>query len=509
MTDARPDIGIDAAAAAHHARRVQWWDDVARKQDAWRGWGAAYHRRLEEIFQGLVAPGLRVLEVGCATGNLLAALKPAVGVGVDFSEEMIARARRRHPGLRFVVQDAHELNLPGARADREPDAPGAVQSEPNATSGCETFDGIILSDLFNDVWDVRRVLERVRLHCTPRTRVIINVYSRLWELPLEIAERLGLARPTLRQNWLTRIDIHNLLKLAGFELIRTWPEVLLPLPIPGLAPLCNRGIVRFWPFKHLALTNFFVARPAVERPPRKREPRVSVVVPARNEAGNIAGLMARLPELGGETELVFVEGGSTDDTYSAIERAIAASPQRLCQLHRQSGAGKADAVRLGFARATGEVLMILDADLTVAPEDLRGFYDALRCNRGEFINGVRLVYPRPGEAMRFANLVGNKLFSALLSFVLGQPVRDTLCGTKVLWKQDYERIEALWRELGTIDPFGDFDLILGAAKLNLRILDFPIRYRERTYGTTNIRRWRDGWQLLRFVVRAAGRIKFV
>jgi glycosyltransferase involved in cell wall biosynthesis len=279
--------------------------------------------------------------------------------------------------------------------------------------------------------------------------------------------------------------------------------------MPLLSHFFNRYLVRFWPFQFLAMTNFILARPNPSPIPQLSPPRVSVIVPARNEAGNIAAIFSRTPEMGSGTELVFVEGHSSDDTYSAIEREISARPERRCQLLRQTGTGKGDAVRLGFARATGDVLMILDADLTVAPEDLPRFYEALLSGQGEFINGVRLVYPMEDKAMRLLNMAGNKFFSLAFSWLLGQPIKDTLCGTKVLWKRDYEQIAANRDYFGDFDPFGDFDLIFGAARMGLRLVDFPIRYGARVYGTTNIQRWKHGLLLLRMVVFAARRIKFV
>jgi ubiquinone/menaquinone biosynthesis C-methylase UbiE len=472
-----------SAAAAYRAARIAHWDEVARKLDHWTGWGGAYHERLQAVSGFLVPPGQRVLELGCGRGDLLAAVQPSFGLGVDFSPEMIQRARRRHPHLSFIEADAHELGLSG------------------------TFDVILLSGLINDVWDVQTVLERLAEVCAPHTRIIVDFYSRLWEWPLQWAERLGLAKPTLFQNWLTAGDVTGLLYLADFEVLRTWQEFLWPVPTPGLAALFNRVVVKLWPFRHLALANFMVARP--RRRPPLREARVSVVVPARNEAGNIPHIFERTPNMGAGVELVFVEGHSRDDTYAAIEREIAAHPQRPARLFRQTGAGKGDAVRLGFAQATGDVLMILDADMTVPPEDLPRFYEALQSGRGEFINGVRLVYPMEKQAMRLLNFWGNKFFSLAFTWLLGQSVKDTLCGTKVLWKADYERIAAGRAYFGDFDPFGDFDLLFGAARLGLKILDLPIRYRERTYGSTNIQRWRHGWLLLRMVAFAAGRIKFV
>jgi SAM-dependent methyltransferase len=476
------DLFTDASAREYRDRRMAHWDSVARSGDPWQGWGRWYHRRITEIYQFLVGPGRSVLEVGCGRGNLLAALQPSRGVGVDFSEENIQRARELHPGLEFIQADAHDL--------------GCVQGP---------FDAVILSDTINDLWDVQRALEQVRPLCGPRTRLILNFYSHLWEWPLALLRRLRLATPNLDQNWLTREDVANMLALAGFEPIRFTREVLWPLPLGGLA---NRFLVRFWPLNELALANFVIGRP-VPSPREADAPRVSVIVPARNEAGNIRSIFDRLPRMGEASELIFVEGHSRDDTYAAIEREMAAHPDVPSMLFRQPGIGKADAVRLGFSKARGEILMILDADLTVPPEDLPRFYAALVSGKGEFINGVRLVYPMEREAMRIPNLLGNKFFSYAFSWLLGQPIKDTLCGTKVLWREDYERIADGRAYFGDFDPFGDFDLIFGAAKLNSRIVDMPIRYRERKYGATNISRWKHGVLLLSMVLFAARRMKFV
>ncbi|MBN2386429.1 MAG: glycosyltransferase [Anaerolineales bacterium] len=474
-----------SSALKYRQSRQAHWDAVAHQRDGLHSWGGAYHRRLAQVYRFLVSPGQRVLEVGCGEGDLLAAVQPALGVGVDFSPAMLARARQRHPNLQFVETDACDLSaLQGA------------------------FDVIILSDLVNDLWDVQLTLDQLRRLCTARTRLVLNLYSHLWQPVLSVAQKLRLAVPLCEQNWLTVEDVRNLLNLAGFETFRNWTEVLFPLPIPLLNGFCNRFLVRAWPFNALALSNFMVARPKGISA-RKPEPVVSVVVPARNEAGNIPDIFARVPEMGSGTELIFVEGHSKDDTYAAIESEMARNPGRTCKLFRQSGIGKGDAVRKGYAEARGEVLMILDADLTVPPEDLPRFYDAIVSGTGEFINGVRLVYPMERQAMRTLNLIGNKFFSLVFSWMLGQPIKDTLCGTKVLWRQDYEKIAANRSYFGEFDPFGDYDLIFGAARQNLKIVDMPIRYRERTYGTTNIQRWKHGWLLLRMVAFAARRLKFI
>jgi len=449
------------------------------------GWGAAYHRRLQAIYRFLVSPGRRVLEIGSGKGDLLHAVAPQHGVGVDFADQMVSAARQRYPDLEFIESSIEEASIDG------------------------TFDYIVLSDVVNDLWDIQDVLERCRAWCHPRTRLIFNIYSRTWQPILRSARKLRLARPTPVQNWVTADDLSNFLRLAEFEVLRSWSEILWPLPMPLINPICNKFLVKLWPFRLAGLTHFVVARPAPKAPDHLDRHRVSVVVPARNESGNIRTILEQLPELGSGTEILFVEGHSTDDTYEVIEKEIKAFPKRDAKLFRQPGKGKNDAVRLAFSKASGDILMIFDADITVPPEDLRRFYHALVTQNGEFVNGVRLVYPMESQAMRFFNLLGNKFFSFAFSTILGQNIKDTLCGTKVMWREDYHRLEDNRSYFGDFDPFGDFDLIFGAAKLNLKLIDLPVRYRERTYGSTNINRWSHGWLLMKMVVFAARRIKFV
>jgi len=471
----------------YRQKRAAFWDAVALQPSIHGSGSVGYHARLKEIYQFHVAPGQKVLEIGCGEGDLLAAVQPTFGLGIDLSPSMIQRARRKHPDLEFGVADGHVFTFP------------------------ETFDIVILSDLLNDAWDVQQLLEQLHAVVLPRTRIILNYYSRLWSPVLTTAGLLHLAQKTLEQNWLTNEDVSNLLHLSGFEVIRRIPEVSLPLPVPVLGGFLNRFLVRVWPFNQLALSNLVIARPAPVFPSiaHPREPLVTVVIPARNEEGNIAQIFTRVPRMGAGVELVFVEGHSKDNTQAEIARQIESHPEVNARLLCQTGKGKGDAVRLGFKHARGDVLMILDADLTVPPESLPRFYNALVEGKGDFINGVRLVYPMEKKAMRFFNFLGNKFFSIAFRWLLGQPVKDTLCGTKVLWKQDYMKIEKNRSYFGEFDPFGDYDLLFGAAKLNLRIVDLPIRYEDRTYGTTNIQRWKHGWVLLKMVVLAALRLKFI
>ncbi len=478
----QPTLG--SAAESYEVYRRQHWDSVAEwKPPIWRGFNAYYHRRLEEMCRFLIPPGSCVLELGCGRGDLLAAVQPSFGMGIDLSGRMISLARQKYPHLNFIQASAADFE-----ADRR-------------------FDYIILSDVVNDLWDVQHVLNRLHRFVDQRTRIIINTYSRLWEIPRRLAESLGLTMKLPLQNWLTVEDLANLLNLADFEVIRQWADILCPIRVPLLDSICNRYLAKLWPFRLFDLSNFMVARPAPRRSAHLAS--VSIVVPCRNERGNIESIFRRLPQLGTDTEVVFVEGNSTDDTYAEIQRCMASFPHVKCTLLKQAGKGKGDAVRLGFANCSGDILMILDADLTVAAEDLPRFYEALVSGKAEFANGVRLVYPMEKKAMRFFNLAGNKFFSLAFSWLLGQNIKDTLCGTKVLSRSHYEQIAANRSYFGDFDPFGDFDLLFGAAKCNLKIVDVPIRYHERVYGDTNIQRWRDGRILLKMVLFALGRFKFV
>lgn len=477
----------DRAKSRYQKERIGHWNGISAKKTKPRQIGAFYHQLLQYYYRFLVPPGLRILELGCGQGNLLASLSPHFGVGVDFSDEMIRCASRNHPHLHFIRADAHEVAFK------------------------EGFDVILLSGLVNDLWDVQTVFENLQGLTRPQTRIILDFYNHTWRIPLSIAKILGLGADVLDQNWFSPHDIFNLLKLADFEVVKRNSFVLLPVKIPLLSGFANRYLVHIPPFRWFALQNIVVARPGpnTDRHNRDRIASVSIVVAARNESGNIESLLRRIPQMGRYTEIVFVEGHSTDDTYETIERMIDKFPEKRCRLFGQMGEGKGDAIRLGFEKAEGEILMILDADLTVPPEDLPRFFHALLSRKGEFINGVRLVYPMETQSMRFLNILGNKFFSLAFSWLLGQPVKDTLCGTKVLWKRDYDLIAKNRSYFGDFDPFGDFDLLFGAAKLNLKIAEVPIRYRSRVYGETNIDRLRHGRLLMRMTHFAARRIKFI
>jgi SAM-dependent methyltransferase len=458
---------------------------VATTHDLWRQRHHLYYDEQTALLRRFVEPGLKVLEVGCGTGHTLAALEPRDGTGVDLSPEMVRRASRTFPHLRFREGNAEDLDLGG-----------------------ETFDVVVLSDLVGELQDVWAAFRSLRRVVRDHTRVVITYFNYLWQPALEVAASLGLKRPQAVQNWLSLADLGNLLALNGFETTTRGDRLLCPLPVPVLAPFINRVVSPLPGVDRLNLLQFLVARPGPGFYAPADPLTVSVVVPARNERGNIRPAIRRIPRMGPRTEVIFVEGGSQDGTREEIQAAIQEEPSPChLRLVPQPGRGKGDAVRAGFAAARGDVLMILDADLTVIPEDLPRFHLALCERRGDLVNGCRLVYPMEDQAMRTLNLAANKLFGEAFTHILAQPIKDTLCGTKVLRRRDWERIQAQRHVFGDVDPFGDFDLLFGAARLGLRIVDMPVRYRARTYGSTQIQRFRHGLLLARMLVTATRHFK--
>jgi SAM-dependent methyltransferase len=466
--------GFAAREAQRRRARLARFDAAAMQRSAFPR-HAYYASEVQRLVTSLVPAGSRVLEVGCGNGNLLAALGASRAVGIDVSAAAITQARESHPELDLRVVDVER--------DPLPEGP---------------FDVIVLSDTIGALDDIQVALERLHPLLAPSGRLVVTYYNFLWEPVLKLAEQLGQKTVWPDQNWLSMTDIDNLLYLTGFEVFRRGTDILMPAQVPVLSPLLNRVAAQLPALREAALVDYFVACPVPVTLPAEL-PGVSVICPTRNEKGNIREAVSRTPVMGAGTELIFVDGNSTDGTIEEIQDVIAnyRGPLKLRYISQGTGKGKADAVWKGFDAASNEVLMILDSDLTVPPEDLPKFFRALVAGKGDFINGVRLVYPMEGEAMRFLNLLGNKFFGLALSWLLEQPIKDSLCGTKVLYKRDYDRIAAQRSFFGDFDNFGDFDLLFGAARLNMRIVDLPVRYRARVYGETKMDRFGHGVRLLK------------
>ena len=468
-------------------KNLDYFENIAAKRPQRRKRFSYYWDDITNYCNYFSTDTTKVLEVGCGTGELLNRLQAGSKTGIDYSPSMIELARKQFPDIHFETMHAEDIQLN------------------------EKYDLIIVSNLIGFLDDVQAVFNQLHKVSHERTKIIVTYYNYLWEPVLKTGERLGIKDPSPLQNWLSTKDINNLLMLAGFDVYRNSKRMIFPIYIPLISEFLNRFVAKLPFFKHLTLNNFSFATPisTVNTEGYADKYSVSIVIPARNESGNIENALLRMPEFSKHLEIIFVEGNSTDDTWQTIQKVSNQYKNQFdIKIMQQDGKGKGDAVRKGFDQAKGDILMILDADLTVPPEDLPKFYDAIASGKGDFINGSRLVYAMDTKAMRFLNLLGNKFFSLMFSWLLDRPFKDTLCGTKVIFREDYKKLIANRKFFVDFDPFGDFDLIFGAFKLNLKIVELPIRYRERVYGDTNISRFRHGFILLKMCVFAARKIKF-
>ncbi len=449
-----------------------------------------FRREISDLVISQIPAGSSVLDIGCGDGSMLLAANASSAVGIDMDGSILIDELEEGLMNHRIIESAIE-KVDFSEID-------------------ESFKFVVMSGLLEHVYDILSVFQKVREACIPETRVIVVSYSRLWQPIFRLAERLKLKAALPTQNWVPVSEIQNLSFQSGFEFVKTQRAILVPFYVPLVSRWVNKWlaplpIIRQFTFAHLTILRPFEGQLPITS--------VSIVVAARNESGNIKDILDRIPRLATRQEIIFVEGNSMDDTWDVIldecsRRRAAGYPFEIKAI-QQSGKGKGDAVRAGFEESTGEALIILDADLSVPPEELPRFIDCLRSGAAEFVNGSRLVYGMEGGAMRFLNLLGNRFFGSLFTFLLGQPVRDTLCGTKALTKERYLEIVENRGRFGDFDPFGDFDLLFGAAALNLKIRDQPVHYKARTYGSTNISRFSHGFLLLRMSWIAARRIRFI
>ncbi len=460
--DREPTNVYDELAKEWRARRDRLNDLTADERVGRLQTNAYYYDALRTLLNFIVEDGKRVLCVRSDVGQYLEWVRPSRGLGIETSEPLVDIARRRCPQYEFRTGEFEDLDVQ------------------------ETFDYVLITNGVNHIFDVQQALAGLRRNCEPHTRVVILFYNFLWQPLVQLAERFGLKSRQAPENWLSPSDVAGMLYLAGFDVVRGYRSTLVPVRVPLVSAFVNRFIAPLPGFNRLCFVQCLVARPTAEAAQPVAPKSVSVIIPCKNEVGNIEAAVRRTPEMGSHTELIFCDDHSTDGTADEVRRIQALYPRRDIRLIAGPGISKAKNVWAGFDAARGDVLMILDADLAVPPEELPRFYEALLKGRGEFINGSRMVYPMRDQAMRLLNIFGNKAFSLLFSYILRQNIKDTLCGTKVLSRRDYERLRPFRDTWGITDRWGDYELIFGAARCNLKIVDLPVHYMERVHGATKM-----------------------
>lgn len=463
------------------------FDKVAPKRAGWLSRNKYFHKSENKYLQFLIPEGVSVLEVGCGIGDTLASLNAKRAVGIDLSPKMISIAQQRYPELTFIAGDCEDPET-WAHFD-------------------EKFDYVLINDTLNFLTDIVGFLKLLKPLLTPDSRIVIVHHNHFWSPILKIAELLKMKMPQpIEANYFSNADIDNLCSLANLDTIKFERRYLVPSFALGLGPLINNIFGPLPLIRNLSLRKYVVSRPIMPAPDIPMS--ATILIPARNEAGNIENAMKRMPKICEDMEIIFIEGNSSDNTWEEMLRVQKEYGKDWnIRTMQQSGKGKGDAVWLGFDEATKDIVMILDSDLAVAPEDLQVFYDAMQDRSAEFAMGTRLVYPMEKDAMRFFNWWGNRAFAMIFSYILNQRMSDTLCGTKVISRENYKILKANKSYFGDFDPFGDFDLIFGASKMNLKIREIPVRYRARVYGEPQISRWSDGLLLLKMVIFAWRKLK--
>jgi len=470
IEEVKPSWGIAALQEMREARRRQQ-DKTASVRERWIKGNRYFYDRIRKLLSFIVEPGKSVLEIRCLTGDLLSSLRPARGVGVEISKAMVDLAKERHVDLEFVQCDPEDLELH------------------------EKFDYVIFNHVFDTV-EVLKALEKIRQHCTPDTCLIVVNYNQIWQPVLELASKLGLRSRFVEPNWLSENDIRGFLKLSGFRPVHKHRLILFPKWIPAITWFLNEVVGRLPAIRRLCMMQVMVARP-IGQTRNPADVSVSVIVPCRNEEGNIRPAVERIPAMGRATEIIFCDDKSTDGTADEVRRMQEEFPWKNIRLVNGPGICKAENVWTGFRASASDIVMILDADLSVMPEELPLFFAALVGGRGDFVNGSRLVYPMQERAMKFANMIGNKLFGLAFSFLLDQRIKDTLCGTKGLWRQDWVRLERNLGSWGIRDMWGDYELLFGASRLQLEVVEIPVHYQERIHGVTKMTRVvANGWRML-------------
>ena len=463
---------------------TSYFERIANQWDYWHDRNRFYHDTMRALVGGMVPPGAAVLELGAGTGDSLDALRPARGVGLNVSEGLTTLARQKYPGLEFHTVDVDAVHTP----------PGLKP------------DYVIMTNLLDYVYDVWDLLEDLRPLICDHTLLVITTNNPLWAPILRQASRLRLRIPDSPRNYITNRDIRSVLELQGYAVVEEGMALPVPKRVPLIGTLLNVIIPELPVARYASSIQYLAARLAMPRKPLS----CSVIIPCHNEEGNVEECVRRVPNMGTSTEIIIVDDGSTDGTRSRVLGIMDNDP-RVRLVAFDQNRGKADAVRAGFEAARGDALMILDADMAVMPEELPKFLKPLQTGRADFVNGTRLVYPMEGRAMKAGNFLGNKAFCYLASWVLRQRVSDTLCGTKVLFKRDFMRMP-----IGGKERWGDFDLLFGAARMKLRILEIPVHYQERRAGKSKMRAMIEvwyfllscwhGWRTLRFPRRFPWRI---
>ncbi len=361
---------------------------------------------------------------------------------------------------------------------------------------------IILTDLFEVSTDILELLSMVNKLLGKDGIIVICSINQKWNRILNLFERLNLKDGNQKRLFINSTIVLNIAKVTGLEFVTQRNKQIFPFRMLGLGSLINNILeILFFPFS-FGIRIYSILNQQEKFNEEKKYSK-SIIIPAKNEEKNLKPLLNQIPELEEDHEIILAIGDSEDKTYEVAKEIKEARcwPFEV-KVIKQTGKGKANAVWEAVEEASKEVIIILDADISVNPETIVQFNSVIDTGKASFVNGTRLIYGMESGAMRIVNNLGNRIFQYIVSIIIGQKITDSLCGTKVFFRKDFNKIK-LWKELVQMkDPFGDFDMIFTAGYFGLKILEIPVRYQARVYGVTQIKRFRDGYKLIIYLLNS-------
>tara|TARA_B110000977_G_scaffold125183_1_gene160299 strand:+ start:1495 stop:2904 length:1410 start_codon:yes stop_codon:yes gene_type:complete len=345
------------------------------------------------------------------------------------------------------------------------------------------FDHIVIADIEHQKFITKNLIdlnEKIDNEC----RVIVLSKSIFWSTLINFYKKIKNIGPD-KNNFLPYSNLRKIFLNTNFEIVKNEKIIFFPFQFSLLTKFINQ-IFRFPVLNFFCMINLTVLKKVQKKNYQAEGKKISFIIPCKNEGGNIKFFYEKIINSTINAEFLFGNDNSSDNTLDEIKKLQQAIPNKEIKIYDGPGVCKSENVYKGINLASGEIILIYDADLTVSFDDLVNSINLLLKTDADFINCTRMIMPQQKNAMKFLNFYGNLFFAFLFSILFKQKITDTLCGTKIFFKKDWEQIKKYNNTWGAKDLWGDFDLLLGAYKNNLKIVENPISYTDRKEDETKM-----------------------
>ncbi len=350
----------------------------------------------------------------------------------------------------------------------------------NILSDCDT---VVISDIEHQLNPAKNLLNLSRI-VGDNTKIILLSKNMVWMILIKILKLFFSFSPK-KNNFLPSSYLDNLYSSCNLELIRQEKIIALPINIPFLTKIINR-IFRLPLLNFFCMSNIAILKKKIKNSSNHKDLKISFIIPCKNEQDNIKVFEQKINENTEPDEYLFGDDNSSDKTSDEIDKLIEKLSDKKIIKYNGPGICKSENVYKGIDLSSGDIIVIYDADHTVSFEDIKFSVSIMKKTNVDFINCTRMIYPQKDGAMKFANFIGNTIFASLFSLLFKKKITDTLCGTKIFYKKDWEKIKENTSQWGMKDLWGDFDLLIGAYKNNLKITEVPVTYYERRENETKM-----------------------